>query len=179
MKLQNKDYNSYFGYMSTVAGQTASWKRRFLLKKSCHCRVDMVVRMRKVMAMKGRLYECFSAGNWYCYKVVTIAKKFTWSWACHKIRLSADNFKKPTQPGWAQHGCAILVFWLQTPARKCEIINGLPCGEDGWVDEPDVRSRDYQKFLVWTDNQLFSAIRLCSHVELRYQSLTTLYYLSA
>ena len=102
MKLQNKDYNSYFWYISTVAGQTASWKRRFLLKKSCHCRVDMVVRMRKVMAMKRSLYVCFSAGNWYCYKVVTIAKKFTWSCTCYKVRLSVDNFKKPTQPGWAR-----------------------------------------------------------------------------
>ena len=173
MKLQNKDYNSYFWYISTVAGQTASWKR------SCHCRGDMVVRMRKVMAMKGRLYVCFSAGNWYCYKVVTIAKKFTWSWACYKIRLPADNFKKPTQPRWARNGRAILVFRLQTPSRKCEIINCLPCGVDGWVDEPDVRSRDYQKFLGWTDNQLFSAITLRSRVELCYQSLTTLHYLSA
>ena len=133
--------------------------------------------MRKVMAMQWRLYVFFSAGNWYSYKVVTFAKKFTWSWACHKIRLSADNFKKPTQPGWARHGCAILVFRLQTPARKCEIINCLPCGEDRWVDEPEVRLRDYQKFLLWTDNQLFSAITLRSRVELRYQSLTTLYYL--
>ena len=36
-------------------------------------------------------------------------------------------------------------FQTPTPARKCEIINCLLCGEDGWVDEPDVRSRDYQK----------------------------------
>ena len=117
----------------------------------------MVVRMRKVMAMKRSLHVCFSAGNWYCYKVATIAKKFTWSWDCYKIRLSADNFKTPTQPRWARstsspglfpqkmggappnfwgkspgdevearHGCAILVFRLQTPARKCEIINCLP-----------------------------------------------------
>ena len=104
-------------------------------KKSCHCRVDMVVRRRKVMAMKGRLYVCFRASNWYYYKVVTIAKKFTWSWACYKIRLLTDNFKNPTQPGWARHGWAILVFRLQTPARKCEIINCLPCGGDGWVDD--------------------------------------------
>ena len=181
-------------------------------KKSCHCKGDMVVRMRKVMAMKRSLHVCFSAGNWYCYKVAAIAKKFTWSWDCYKIRLSADNFKTPTQPRWARptsspglfpqkmggappnfwgkspgddvgarHGCAILVFGLQTPARKCEIINCLPVwwGRIGWVDEPYVRSRDYQKFLGWSDNQLFSAITLCSRVELRYQSLTTMYYLSA
>ena len=36
-------------------------------------------------------------------------------------------------------------FQAPTPARKCEIIYCLLCGEDGWVDEPDVRSRDYQK----------------------------------
>ena len=87
--------------------------------------------------------------------------------------------KNPRDEVGARHGCAILVFRLQTPARKCEIINCLPCGGDGLVDEPDVRSRDYHKFLGWSDNQLFSAITLRSRVELRYQSLTTMYYLSA
>ena len=87
--------------------------------------------------------------------------------------------KNPRDEVGARHGCAILVFRLQTPARKCEIINCLPCVGDGWVDEPDVRSRDYHKLLGWSDNQLFSAITLRSRVELRYQSLTTMYYLSA
>lgn len=96
----------------------------------------MVVLMRKVMEMQRSLYVCFSAANWYFYKVVTIANKFTWSWACYKIRLSADNFKKPTQTRWVEtcdgetscdpsqrnpvliavkwqrHGRAILVFRL-------------------------------------------------------------------
>ena len=104
-------------------------------KKSCHCRVDMVVRRRKVMAMKGRLYVCFSAGNWYYYKVVTIAKKFTWSWACYNICLSADNFKNPTLPGWARPtsspglfpqkmGGAPPNFWGESPGDEVGARHG-------------------------------------------------------
>ena len=33
----------------------------------CHCLGDMVVRMRKVLAIPWSWYVCFSAFTWYCY----------------------------------------------------------------------------------------------------------------
>ena len=53
-------------------------------------------------------------------------------------RITSKN--PPNLDGHDMHGRAILVFRLQTPARKCEIINCLPVvrtSEDGWVDEPE------------------------------------------
>ena len=45
--------------MSPKKGETAV--------HGCHCRGDMVVRMRKVLTITRSWYVCFNAVNWYCF----------------------------------------------------------------------------------------------------------------
>ena len=47
--------------MSPNKGETAVHGR--------HCRGDMVVRMRKLLAIPRSWYVCFGAVNWYCFEI--------------------------------------------------------------------------------------------------------------
>ena len=73
----------------------------------CHCPGDMVVRMRKVLAIPWSWYVCFSAFTWYCYHSFACLDCLFCRWC---------NSKKSTGPFPYLH------LWLWERLRKLSMF---------------------------------------------------------